>query len=64
MSLDVKTKTGGGSVWVRWLTWMFLVSVLTILKNPMILMGLASMVMFIGMPYIMKNSTPPSPLRS
>lgn len=39
------------------------VSVLSILKNPMILMGLVSMVIFIGMPYIMDNSTasPPSP---
>lgn len=33
-----------------------LVSVLTILKNPMILMGLVSMVMFIGMPKLMENS--------
>lgn len=39
------------------------VSVLSILKNPMILMGLVSMVIFIGMPYIMDNSTasPPPP---
>lgn len=38
------------------------VSVLTILKNPMILMGLVSMVMFVGMPKLMENSTskPPS----
>ena len=33
------------------------VSVLTILKNPMILMGGFSMLLFIGMPYIMENST-------
>jgi ER membrane protein complex subunit 7 len=32
------------------------VSILTILKNPMILMGLVSMVMFIGMPKLMENS--------
>lgn len=31
-------------------------SVLTILKNPMILMGLVSMVMVFGMPYLMDNS--------
>lgn len=33
------------------------VSVLTILKNPMILMGVVTMGMFVGMPYLMKNST-------
>jgi len=33
------------------------VSVLSILKNPMILMGLVSMLIFIGMPYLMDNST-------
>ncbi|KAF7551318.1 hypothetical protein G7Z17_g5116 [Cylindrodendrum hubeiense] len=33
-------------------------SVLTILKNPMILMGLVSMGIFIGMPYLMDNMDP------
>ncbi|CAG9938822.1 unnamed protein product, partial [Clonostachys rosea f. rosea IK726] len=33
-------------------------SVLTILKNPMILMGLVSMGIFIGMPKIMENMDP------
>ncbi|KND94652.1 ER membrane protein complex subunit 7 [Tolypocladium ophioglossoides CBS 100239] len=33
-------------------------SALSILKNPMILMGLVSMVIFIGMPYIMENMDP------
>ncbi|KAK0385870.1 hypothetical protein NLU13_7047 [Sarocladium strictum] len=33
-------------------------SILTILKNPMILMGLVSMVMFIGMPKLMENMDP------
>jgi hypothetical protein len=33
------------------------VSVFTILKNPMILMGLVTMVMFVGMPKLMENST-------
>jgi ER membrane protein complex subunit 7 len=35
---------------------MGLVSVLGILKNPMILLGLVSMGIFIGMPYLMDNS--------
>ncbi|KAF6808999.1 hypothetical protein CSOJ01_07170 [Colletotrichum sojae] len=34
-------------------------SVFTILKNPMILLGLVSMGIFIGMPYLMENSTFP-----
>lgn len=34
-----------------------LVSVLSILKNPMILMGLVSMVIFFGMPKLVENST-------
>ncbi|PHH64032.1 hypothetical protein CDD81_5137 [Ophiocordyceps australis] len=33
-------------------------SVLGILKNPMILMGLVSMLIFIGMPYLMENMDP------
>ncbi|CAM1510430.1 Fc.00g007650.m01.CDS01 [Cosmosporella sp. VM-42] len=33
-------------------------SVLTILKNPMILMGMVSMALFIGMPYLMDNMDP------
>ncbi|KAH7153052.1 hypothetical protein EDB81DRAFT_790371 [Dactylonectria macrodidyma] len=33
-------------------------SVFTILKNPMILMGLVSMGIFIGMPYLMENMDP------
>lgn len=33
-------------------------SILTILKNPMILMGLVSMVMFVGMPKLMENMDP------
>lgn len=33
------------------------VSVLTILKNPMILLGLVSMGIFLGMPYLIDNST-------
>ncbi|KAM4060610.1 putative UPF0480 protein [Hirsutella rhossiliensis] len=33
-------------------------SVLTILKNPMILMGAVSMIIFIGMPYLMENMDP------
>lgn len=33
-------------------------SVMTILKNPMILMGLVSMVMFVGMPKLMENMDP------
>lgn len=41
----------------KWLTWSLAVSVLTILKNPMILMGGFSMLLFIGMPYLMDNST-------
>jgi hypothetical protein len=32
------------------------VSVLTILKQPMILMGLVSMAIFFGMPYLVDNS--------
>lgn len=32
------------------------VNVLSILKNPMILLGLASMAIFIGMPYLVDNS--------
>lgn len=34
-----------------------IVSVFSVLKNPMILMGLVSMVIFFGMPYLMDNST-------
>ncbi|KAH8178248.1 hypothetical protein LIA77_03330 [Sarocladium implicatum] len=33
-------------------------SVLTILKNPMILMGVVTMGMFVGMPYLMNNMDP------
>ncbi|UNI20350.1 hypothetical protein JDV02_006445 [Purpureocillium takamizusanense] len=33
-------------------------SILSILKNPMILMGLVSMLIFIGMPYLMDNMDP------
>lgn len=40
----------------EWLTLPLAVSVLTILKNPMILMGGVSMLLFIGMPYLMDNS--------
>ena len=36
-----------------------LVSVLSILRNPMILLGLVSMGIFIGMPYLVDNSTSP-----
>lgn len=50
------------SMWIAWTTNNVLVSVLTILKNPMILMGLVSMGIFIGMPYLMENSTPNIPL--
>lgn len=32
------------------------VSVMSILKNPMILMGLASMALFFGMPKLVENS--------
>lgn len=32
------------------------VNVLSILKNPMILLGLVSMGIFVGMPYLMDNS--------
>ena len=34
-----------------------LVSVLSVLKNPMILMGIVSMGLFFGMPYLMDNRT-------
>ncbi|PHH83894.1 hypothetical protein CDD83_2849 [Cordyceps sp. RAO-2017] len=33
-------------------------SILSILKNPMILMGLVSMLLFIGMPYLLDNMDP------
>ncbi|OHE96119.1 hypothetical protein CORC01_08496 [Colletotrichum orchidophilum] len=33
-------------------------SILTILKNPMILLGLISMGIFLGMPYLMDNMDP------
>ena len=33
------------------------VSVFTIMKNPMILLGLVSMAIFIGMPYLVDNSS-------
>jgi hypothetical protein len=33
-----------------------LVSVFSILRNPMILLGLVSMVIFLGMPYLVDNS--------
>lgn len=33
-----------------------LVNVLSILKNPMILLGLVSMGIFFGMPYLVDNS--------
>ena len=33
------------------------VSVMTILKNPMILLGLVSMGIFLGMPYLVDNSS-------
>lgn len=33
-------------------------SVLSILKNPMILMGLVSMLIFVGMPYLVENMDP------
>ena len=35
---------------------LFTVSVLSILKNPMILLGLVSMVIFLGMPKLVENS--------
>lgn len=38
-----------------------IVSILSILKNPMILMGLVSMVLFIGMPKLIENSKSTSP---
>lgn len=37
------------------------VNVLNILKNPMILLGLVSMGIFIGMPYLVDNSKSPLP---
>lgn len=43
----------------------FAVSVFAILKNPMILMGAVSMLLFVGMPYLIENSEPgPPPSRS
>lgn len=33
------------------------VSILSILSNPMILMGIVSMALFIGMPKLVENST-------
>lgn len=34
-----------------------IVSILSILRNPMILLGLVSMVIFLGMPKLVENST-------
>ena len=38
------------------------VSPMTLLQNPMILMGLVAMVVLVGMPKLMDNSEPPSRL--
>ena len=38
----------------------FLVSILSILRQPMILLGLVSMGIFIGMPYLVDNSKSPT----
>ena len=40
----------------------FIVSVFGILKNPMILMSLVSLGLFVGMPKLMENSKSPLPL--
>lgn len=40
-----------------------IVSIMSILMNPMILMGLVSMVIFIGMPKLVENSTSTTPTR-
>lgn len=37
---------------------------MTILKNPMILLGLVSMGIFLGMPYLVENSSSALPLIS
>ncbi|GJN74125.1 hypothetical protein VFPFJ_07218 [Purpureocillium lilacinum] len=61
---EVMALTEGGGVHVRWMGKKnyFMerpkFSVLSILKNPMILMGLVSMLIFIGMPYLMDNMDP------
>lgn len=47
----------------QWLTYLMrIVSVFGILKNPMILMGLVSMVLFIGLPKLVENSKKSPPL--
>ncbi|KAJ6439524.1 putative PEP5 protein [Purpureocillium lavendulum] len=61
---EVMALTEGGGVHVRWMGKKnyFMerpkFSILSILKNPMILMGLVSMLIFIGMPYLMDNMDP------